>query len=478
VYIRKSPGTGEDADMILSRRIAGPFLGLALMGAMWSGGFAMAAEVGVFNVREYGATGDGKTLDTAAINQAIEACAAAGGGKVLLPPGVYLSGTVHLKSNVTFFLDAGARLAGTPDLDAYQGLPGFGRWHHALVTGSKLENVTIAGAGVIDGRKVHDADGEEKMRGPHAIDLSDCRRIVIRDVTITDAANYAVLLLYCSQVDVRNVKFEGGWDGVHFRSRKGTFDKDLNIIGCHFFTGDDSIAGWGMENLLIKDCTINTSCNGIRIIGPVKHMIVDGCLLYGPGVHPHRTQSRHNMLSAINLQPGAWEACEGPLEDVLISNVTIKNVACPINVWLKLPRHTADGITIQNLDATGIYRAAASVESWSETAIGRVVFRDVRMEFEGGGTAAQAGEAAKAPNVDVRLLPAWGIFARNVKDLVLDDVVLSVVKEDARPAVMGVNIERLGVDGLRSPKGAAKDTVVLQGVTRVDRLTEEYVPHE
>ena len=81
---------------------------------------AQAATPGVFSVRDYGAVGDGKALDTAAINKALEACAAAGGGQVRLPPGRYLSGTVHLKSNVVLFLDAGATLVGSPDLDQYQ----------------------------------------------------------------------------------------------------------------------------------------------------------------------------------------------------------------------------------------------------------------------------------------------------------------------------------------------------------------------
>src|SRR4030042_4197800 len=79
----------------------------------WFGQVAVAAAPGVFDVRDYGATGDGKTLDTRAVNQAIEACSAVGSGQVRFPPGKYLSGTVHLKSNVTLNLEAGSRLGGT-----------------------------------------------------------------------------------------------------------------------------------------------------------------------------------------------------------------------------------------------------------------------------------------------------------------------------------------------------------------------------
>src|SRR5689334_3166818 len=79
-----------------------------------------AKDPATFDVRDFGAIGDGKALDTAALNKAIDACSSAGGGQVRIGPGKYLSGTVRLKSNVTILLEAGAELIGTPDLDQYQ----------------------------------------------------------------------------------------------------------------------------------------------------------------------------------------------------------------------------------------------------------------------------------------------------------------------------------------------------------------------
>jgi len=151
-------------------------------------------------VLDYGAAGDGTTLDTAAINQAIAACARAGGGQVLFPPGRYLSGTVHLTNGLTLFLAAGATLCGTTNLALYEqpAAPSFmpearyGKWHRALIVGSGLKDVAIMGGGVIDGNKVFDPTGEEHMRGPHAIAFTDCRRVTIRDISIVDAANYAI----------------------------------------------------------------------------------------------------------------------------------------------------------------------------------------------------------------------------------------------------------------------------------------------
>jgi len=436
----------------------------------------MAGAAGAFNVREFGASGDGSHLDTAAVNRAVEACAASGGGMVAFPPGTYLCGTIRLRSRVTLFLEAGARLAGADDLGLYEHLPGRGAWHRALVLGSGLEDVAIVGDGVVDGRKVFDPDGEEKMRGPHAICLGDCRNVTIRDVTISDAANYAVLLENCDQVQVRDVGFEGGWDGVHFRSRQGEFNRDLSIIGCRFRTGDDCIAGWGMERLLVKDCAINTSCNGIRIIGPMKGMLVQGCLFFGPGVHPHRTQDRYNMLSGVNLQPGAWCACDGPLQDVLLAGCTMKDVACPVNIWLKRPGNTAEGVVISGLAATGVYRAAASVESWSGTPVGSVAFRDVHLSYMYAETRERPPKEATPPEVDVRPLPAWGLYARNVRDLVLDDVRLDIPKSDGRPAVSCENVGRLGLGRFVLPSRASEGAVVLRRVGKLERLSEEYVP--
>jgi len=437
-------------------------------------GSLLPASQGNFNVRDYGAAGDGKTTDTAAINKAVAACAEAGGGQVRFTPGRYLTGTVHLKDNITLYLDAGARLIGTPDLEAYDHFTPpantpevrFGKWHSALILGIDVNNVTIAGPGVIDGNKVFNPRGEEKMRGPHTIILGNSRNIVIRDVTIVDSANYAVMIEFSSNVEVRNIKTTGGWDGVHFRGWIDNPCRNLSILGCQFYTGDDCIAGRYAEGLLIKDCIVNSSCNGIRIIGPVKDMIIEDCLFYGPGLHPHRTSNRHNMLSGIILQPGGWDACEGPLEDVLISGITMRNVASPVTILLKRSGNTADNITIANLTATGVYRAAASVESWTDTPCGRVVLRDASIEYTGGGTDGQARQPAREPGVDCRSLPVWGLYARNARDVVVQNVRLYTAGKDLRPAVVAENVENLTLDAVRFP--ADQDAVRLENVRTID----------
>jgi hypothetical protein len=181
---------------------------------------------GLYDVRDHGARGDGLAPDTAAINRAVAACAGAGGGQVRFPPGRYLSGTVRLRNKVTLHLEAGATLIGTPNLADYEQFsPPAGvfeatfkpSWHRALVLGVGVDDVAIEGDGAIDGNKVRDPAGEERMRGPHTILFGQSKGIAIRGVTIRDSANYAVLLEDCSQVVISGLVITGGWDGIHFR---------------------------------------------------------------------------------------------------------------------------------------------------------------------------------------------------------------------------------------------------------------------
>ncbi len=421
-----------------------------------------ATAPGLVNVRDHGAVADGRTLDTAALSAAIVACAEAGGGQVRFPPGRYLSGTLRLRTGVTLHLDAGARLIGTTNLAEYTHpdvpdiLPEakWGKWHRALILAENAQDIGVGGPGIIDGNRVFDPTGEERMRGPHTIVLVNCRRFTLRDVTIIDSANYALFAQVSDAMDIRQVTFIGGWDGVHWRGAPQRWCRDVRITGCRFYTGDDAIAGRYWDNTVISDCIVNSSCNGIRLIGPATGLIVDRCLFYGPGEQPHRTsreQRRTNMLSGIILQPGAWDATEGPLDDVLLSNNTMRNVASPVTLWIK-PGNTVGRVTVAGLTATGVYRSALSVESWADTPITNVVLRNLSVEWAGGGTAAQARQPVRGPGVDARPLPAWGIYARNVETLTVEDARLSLAAPDLRPVVFAEKVGRLVLDHTRFPR--------------------------
>ena len=429
-----------------------------------------------FNILDFRRPEDPKDLATEAINRAVEACAAAGGGQVLVPPGGYISGTIELRSRVTLFLSAGATIVGTTNLALYRPpvVPSYmpeakwGNWHRGLIIANEADDVTICGPGTIDGHKVFDAHGEEHMRGPHGIIFVGCRNFVIRDISILDAANYAIFFQASDNIEVRNVRIWGGWDGVHFRGAPGHWCHNVNILNCQFYTGDDSIAGRYWDNTVIAGCVINSSCNGIRLIGPATRLVVDHCLFYGPGQQPHRTGGRTNMLSGIILQPGAWDRTEGLLDDVFIANNTMRDVASPVTIWTK-PGNPVGRITVNGLAATGVYRSALSVESWAEAPITNVVFRNASIEFTGGGTAEQAAERVLGPRVDVRPLPAWGVYARNVENLSLQDVRLSLASDDFRPVLSADRVEHLRLDRFDYPQiSGVSEPIVTTNVTHVD----------
>jgi hypothetical protein len=173
------------------------------------------------------------------------------------------------------------------------------------------------------------------------------------------------------------------------------------------------------------------------------------------------------MLSGVVLQPGAWDRTTGRLDDVLISDVTMRNVQSPLHLSLK-PGNTAGTVTVERLSATGVYQAAISAESWAESRIERVVLRDVSVEFTGGGTSEQASRPVKSPDVDARPLAAWGIYARQVGDLVLDGVRLRLASPDARPAIKCENVTRLIADELRhAPRSGGGESIVLENVGEV-----------
>ncbi len=452
---------GSSLKTTLKRRFPrkrGVLATLVIVALLLSGAVSRAEGTasGVFNVREFGAKGDGRALDTDAIEKAIAACAEAGGGQVLLPPGQYLSGTVRLKSNMTLKLEAGARLAGSPDLAQYrhperpkqmpESVRWNGPWNRALLLLENVENVTIAGEGVVDGRKVHDPQGEEKMRGPHAIVMAGCRGVTLRDIEILDAANYGVMLWHCERISIRGLEIAGGWDGVHFREAR-----DVSIVDCRFFTGDDCIAGRDWHDVLISGCVVNSSCNGIRLIGPAENLIIHDCLFYGPGKQPHRTSNRYNMLAAINLQPGAWEKTEGRLDNILISDITVQNTQTPLHVCLR-PGNAGGRIEVNRLTATGTYGCAVSVESWDAKPLENVVLRGLNIEFAGGGERPVKPEPVNQPSLDARTLPVWAFYGRNIRNLNLTDVRFSTQKPDLRSVGLFEGVDRLTLDAIRYPE--------------------------
>ncbi|MCH5376071.1 MAG: hypothetical protein JJ992_19040, partial [Planctomycetes bacterium] len=255
------------------------------------------------------------------------------------------------------------------------------------------------------------------------------------------------------------------------------WNRDVRIKGCHFFTGDDSIAGHYIQNGVVEDCVINSSCNGVRLIGPARGLSFTRCKFFGPGKCEHRTPEnlhRTNMLAGLILQPSAWGPTPGPLEDVHVSDVTMENVACALHVSIR-EGNTADRLTFERLKATGVYSSAVSLESWAEQPIGEVIIRDMLVKYTPDavidprlGKPPTLQDPIRKPGVGVwnRKLPVWGIYGRHVRTLELDGVTLNTTDaDDARPVVLTDGVQQLRVEDLHhSPLPSGSEVIQRRGL--------------
>lgn len=249
----------------------------------------------LFNVRESGAVGDGKTKDTAAIQAALDRCAAAGGGTVVVPAGDYLTGSLDVKSRTTLRIEKDATLLGSADLDDYPIVKGRweGRWidvHRALVSARQANHIAVVGPGTIAGDLT--IGGRQMPRRPCVIEPIECQDVRLEGFTAKQKRMWTIHPTYCENVVVKNVTIRsigGNSDGVDVDSCK-----HVVIDGCDIESGDDCIAiksGRGMEavregrpteDVVIRDCTFSDNifaCIGVgsETSGGIRGVHIEHC---------------------------------------------------------------------------------------------------------------------------------------------------------------------------------------------------------
>jgi len=374
------------------------------------------------NPLDHGASGDGSTDDTAALQAAIDE-AANNGNPLSIPAGRYLTGTLHLRSHLHLHLEKDAVLLGSRDLADYalpvtedesRWKPQNSNWHRALLQGEGVGNVTIDGEGTIDGQQIRDPEGEAGIRGPHTVRFCDAHDILVRDIRICHSGNYANLFFGCRNCRFENLTIEGGWDGVHLR-----FVEDVAVRACRFATGDDCVAGHTWKNVSVDDSELNTSCNGVRVFSEIEGLTVRNCRFAGPGKHPHIRppyEPRFNMKAAIIIQPGAWHRAPSHNHSIHLENLVMENVMTALHCSLR-EGNSLDGLTVRNLTATEVYGPACSVESWGHP-IRDVSIENYRVDFVSNLEENLVDEWESA-HFGTRPLPAWGFYARNIEGLEL-----------------------------------------------------------
>jgi len=256
----------------------------------------------IYNILDFGAkTSD--FLQTEKIQKAIDTCFLNGGGEVVIPTGVFKTGGLRLRSNVTLHLLSGAVLEGSENPEDYCGYINdtvepldvfkqgdlsrsvyhFSRWNNAIIRAIYAENIAIIGepGSYIDGMNCYDELGEENFRGPHGINFRECKNITLNGYAIRRSANWAHNIFKSQNIEIKNVSVFGGHDGIDI------FACDNVVIeNCELYTGDDCVAGFDNQNVTVKDCRMNCACNAIRFGG--TDVLIENCKIWSLSEFGHR----------------------------------------------------------------------------------------------------------------------------------------------------------------------------------------------
>jgi polygalacturonase len=465
-----------------------------------------------FDVRRYGATGDGKTVDTPAVNRAIEAAAAAGGGLVVFPAGTYLCFSIHLKSRVHLELQQGCVLlaadsplpgeqtgyrggaydAAEPKTawDAYQDY-GHNHWHNSLLWGEGIEDISITGPGLIWGKGLSNGRGrkgdgapfiaEQAGVGNKAIALKNCRNVLLRDVSILKAGHFGLLLTGVDNVTIDNLKIDTDRDGIDLDCCQ-----NVRVSNCTVNSPwDDGICpkssyalGYARvtRNITITNCFV-TGCYelGTVLDGTFKKF-EPGSGVWQTGRIKCGTESNGGFIN-ITISNCVFEGCQGYalesvdgalVEDITITNTTMRDlVSSP--VFLRLGARlrgakestkvgTLRRILISNLDCYNAPMKYGSILSGIPGyAIEDVKLSNIYVQTAGGesGTVGLPAELENHyPDPDMfGTTPAHGFFLRHVRNLEMSHVEVAAVAPDARPAFYLADVERADFFAITAARG-------------------------
>lgn len=478
----------------------------------------------------FGAIGDGKTINTEAIQAAVDACAEAGGGRVIVPAGTFVSGSILLKSNVEFHLSPGAVLRGSDDLGDYQLLNMEGHGYHvkdwlyaALLCSVSCENVSITGTGKIDGNgqvwwaakdRLPDMAASLQMDDPFQgirpplLFFFDCSRVKVRDVKLMNSPMYTILPICSKDIIIDGVNIENPWmpyhncDGIDIMSCK-----DVRISNCHVDTGDDGIClktvpGWCMlcgpdengegycdytkpkipcDNVLIENCVVRRAHSGVAIwaevIGGMNNVVVTNCVFDG---------------TRTGIQIARYPWIGGYVRNCSFSNIAMHRVATGIVISTVLPSYQSMdetgpaeerdttpefyNIRIANITGSNIH-VACKLEGTEKNPVHDIDLSNIRMESDLGFTLSYTENIRMdAINLECQNVPLVIKDSKNIEALAFN----ARPSSDAIPAIEVENVRDAWIHGSTAASGTGiflgevgtENDVLLEG-NRLKHAREE-----
>jgi polygalacturonase len=422
---------------------------------------------GVFDVRAYGAKGDGKTFDTKAIQAAIDSCTKSGGGRVVLAGGTFLSGTIELKSRVNLEIESGATLLGSTDLADYPShIPALRSYtdnytEKSLIYAEKQEYVSITGLGTIDGQGGAKPFLQKPYKQrPYLIRVIECKNVTVRGITLRNSAMWTHHYLGCEDVLIDGITVWG-----HANDNNDGVDIDscekVRIANCDINCIDDAIclkatAARPCRYVTVTNCVLRTLCNGIKCgtesNGGFQDVVISNCAIYDTRL----------AGIAIEMVDG------GALERFLVSGITMKNVKGGIFVRLgnrarpitkdgaTPPMGTMKDVVIRDVLATGVSALGCSVTGLPGHPVRNITLEGIHINYAGGGSAESiAREVPEQPahypeHTMFGQLPAYGFYVRHAENVQFRNFDLSYEKDDPRPAMVCDDVKDLDLQNIKA----------------------------
>lgn len=429
------------------------------------------------DIRQRGAVGDGRTLCTKAIQEAIDRCAAEGGGTVRVPPGQWLTGTVYLASNVTLEVEEGATLLGSQNREDYRtARPGSDFRYAAILAGAKLENVTIRGSGTIDGQGA--AFRDKSQLRPKNIYFEGCRNVTIEGVRLRNAGCWMQHYRDCDGLSIRKIDV---FNHAAYNNDGLNVDSCRNVVieDCRVDSDDDGIVLKSLSldpcrNVAISRSTVSSHCNAIKLGtesgGGFQDITVTDCVVHSPRKSEKIYGAQRGLAGiALEIVDG------GTLRNVRVSGIRIDGVTAPIFLRLgNRARVYVDGgakpavgvfedVVLREIVAENASETGCSITGLAGHPIKNVLLENVKLHFDGGGTREQTTreipERAESYPESTMFgpLPAYGLYCRHVEGLTLRDIQLNTRKPDMRHAVVLDDVKQVQIERLKADRaeGAA-----------------------